>query len=62
MISDLMQLMDFSFHCGFWNGVISFMFFGLVSATLVGIASGIGNLSLIRYTVIKPNKENSDAK
>ena len=62
MISDLMQLMDFSFHCGFWNGVISFMFFGLVAAPLVGVASGIANLSLIRYTVIKPNKENSDAK
>lgn len=60
MINDIMQLMDFSFRCGFWNGLIAFMFFGLVSATIVGFAAGIGNLSIIKYVTVK--QEKNDAK
>jgi hypothetical protein len=47
MASDIMMLMDFSFRCGFWNGVVSFMFFGLIGLTLVGIAHGLGHFRFI---------------
>lgn len=60
MINDIMQLMDFSFRCGFWNGLVSFMFFGLVSATIIGFASGFGNMCIVKHITIK--KEKDDAK
>jgi hypothetical protein len=59
MINDIMQLMEFSFRHGFWNGVIAFMFFGLVSATIVGFATGFGNMCIVKHITLKQEKDNA---